>query len=91
MQKSFFISSLQDLQTIKRIYYLVKLMKLREKFRIMATVGGRHFKTFTSIPILLSFDKFMLMHVSFCDNWSFADSLLKTDNNEWDVLVVEVE
>ena len=66
-------------------------MKLREKFRIMATVGGKHFKTFTSIPILLSFDKFMPMHVSFCDSWSLADSLLKIDNNEWDVLVVEVE
>ena len=72
---------------IKRIYYLVKLIKLKVKFRIMATVGGRHFKKFTSIPILLSFDKLMLMHVSFC----LADSLLKTDNNEWDVLVVEVE
>ena len=66
-------------------------MKLREKFKIMAAVGGKHFKTFTSIPILLSFDKFMPMHVSFCDSWSSADSLLKIDNNEWDVLVVEVE
>ena len=66
-------------------------MKLREKFEIMATVGGKHFKTFTSIPILLSFDKFIPMHVSFCDSWSFADSLLKTDNNEWEVLVFEVE
>ena len=67
---------------IKRIYYLVKLMKLREKFRIMATVGGRHFKTFTSIPILLSFDRFTPKHVPFCDSWSSADSLLKSDNKE---------
>ena len=56
----------------------------------MATVVGRHFTTLTSIPILLVFDKFTPKHVPFCESWSLADSLLKSDNNEWDVLVGEV-
>ena len=65
-------------------------MKLREKLRMMAAVGGRHFKKLTSIPILLSSDKLMPRHVSFWESWSLADSLLKSDNNAWDVLVNEV-
>ena len=65
-------------------------MKLSKKFRMMATVVGRHFKTLTSIPILLSLDRFTPKHVSFWESWSLADSLLKSDNNAWDVLVGEV-
>ena len=66
-------------------------MKLREKFRIMAAVVGRHFKKLTSIPILLSSDKLIPRHVSFWESWTSADSLLKIDNKDWDVLVFEVE
>ena len=65
-------------------------MKLSEKFRMMAIVVGRHFKKLTSIPILLSYDRFTPKHVSFWESWSLADSLLKSDNKAWDVLVREV-
>ena len=65
-------------------------MKLSEKFSIMAVVVGRHFKKLTSIPILLSFDRFTPKHVPFCESWPLAESLLKSDNKYWDVPVCEV-
>ena len=68
----------------------MKVIKLKEKFIMMAVVVGRHFKKLTSIPILLSVDRFTPKHVSFWESWSLADSLLKSDNNAWDVLVNEV-